>query len=261
MKQLSGFTLIELAIVLIILGLLAGGVLYGQNLIRAAELRAIASEHEKFVAATSTFRGKYFYLPGDMPNAEDFWGVFSAGGGCPAGSGVGTETCNGNGDGMVFAGVADEAGEPFTYWQHLANAGLIEGRYTGINGSDSTRDAELDVNVPRSKVSNAGWTFHLFGGGGANDYTFTDELGHIFRFGVDSDTWSTEDPALTPEEAWNIDSKIDDGLPTYGAVRARFWNNQCGAANDGTHTAADLDASYNLDDTDIECALFFVEGL
>ena len=67
MKQ--AFTLIELAIVLIILGLLAGGVLYGQNLIKAAELRAVASESEKFQAALMTFRGKYFYYPGDMPNA------------------------------------------------------------------------------------------------------------------------------------------------------------------------------------------------
>ncbi len=99
----NGFSLVELSIVLVILGLLTGGILSGQNLIRAAELRAVTTEFSAYQTAVMTFKDKYFALPGDMRNATDFWG--SAGGsgvigdGCEAGTPTGTQTCNGNGDG------------------------------------------------------------------------------------------------------------------------------------------------------------------
>lgn len=61
----SGFSLVELSIVLVILGLLVGGVLTGQSLIRASELRKFMNTMERYKAATYTFRDKYFALPGD----------------------------------------------------------------------------------------------------------------------------------------------------------------------------------------------------
>src|SRR5271155_2823005 len=61
-----GFTLIELSIVLVIIGLIVGGVLVGQDLIRAAEVRATIAQIEKYNTAVNTFRGKYNALPGDM---------------------------------------------------------------------------------------------------------------------------------------------------------------------------------------------------
>jgi prepilin-type N-terminal cleavage/methylation domain-containing protein len=64
----NGFTLIELSIVLVIIGLIVGGVLVGQNLIDAAAVRAQISQIEKYNTAANTFRGKYGYLPGDIPN-------------------------------------------------------------------------------------------------------------------------------------------------------------------------------------------------
>src|ERR1700691_433072 len=63
----SGFTLIELSIVLVIIGLIVGGVLVGQDLIRAAEVRAQISQIEKYNTAVNTFRDKYNALPGDLP--------------------------------------------------------------------------------------------------------------------------------------------------------------------------------------------------
>ena len=124
-----GFSLVELSIVLVILGLLTGGILAGQNMIRAAELRSVITEFQTYQTSQRTFQGKYLALPGDMTNATDFWG--SAGGagfigdGCEAASGTGTQTCNGNGNGAINTPAsASEYGERFTYWQHLANAGL-----------------------------------------------------------------------------------------------------------------------------------------
>src|ERR1700691_726671 len=67
----SGFTLIELSIVLVIIGLIVGGVLVGQDLIRAAEVRATISQIEKYNTAVNTFRGKYNNsIPGDMNSAN-----------------------------------------------------------------------------------------------------------------------------------------------------------------------------------------------
>lgn len=102
-----GFSLVELSIVLVILGLLTGGILAGQSLIRAAELRSVASEHQRYVTATKSFQDKYFSVPGDMKNATSFWGA------ADGGDGLGTDcfnvksttatTCNGNGDTILQA--------------------------------------------------------------------------------------------------------------------------------------------------------------
>ena len=62
----SGFTFVELSIVLAIIGLLVGGVLVGRDLIKAAEIRGHVQQIEKYNAAANTFRSKYGGLPGDL---------------------------------------------------------------------------------------------------------------------------------------------------------------------------------------------------
>jgi prepilin-type N-terminal cleavage/methylation domain-containing protein len=166
----GGFSLVELSIVLVILGLLTGGILTGQNLIRAAELRSVITEFKTYQTAVMTFRDKYFALPGDMRNATDFWnsagGAGVLGDGCEAATGSGTETCNGDGDGdgdgdgiITYGSLgASEYNETFTFWQHLTNAGLIEGSYTGIAGDGGLSDSILGENVPSSRVGQGGWS-------------------------------------------------------------------------------------------------------
>src|SRR3954463_15618522 len=61
-----GFTLIELSIVLVIIGLIVGGILVGQDLIKAAEIRATVGQIEKYNSAVNTFRTKYNGIPGDL---------------------------------------------------------------------------------------------------------------------------------------------------------------------------------------------------
>jgi len=101
----QGFSLVELSIVLVILGLLVGGVLSGQSLIRAAELRKYITLQDRYRTALLSFRDKYFALPGDMTNATAFWGAKSATN-ClnNAGAAVNTATgtCDGNGDGNIY---------------------------------------------------------------------------------------------------------------------------------------------------------------
>src|SRR4051812_40153055 len=63
-----GFTLIELSIVLVIIGLIIGGVLAGRELIASAATRAQIAQIDKYQSAVNAFRSKYGYLPGDIPD-------------------------------------------------------------------------------------------------------------------------------------------------------------------------------------------------
>ena len=63
LRTKQAFSLVELSIVLVILGLLAGGVLSGQALIRAAELRSVTADYQRYTAAIMVFRDKYFSFP------------------------------------------------------------------------------------------------------------------------------------------------------------------------------------------------------
>lgn len=82
----NGFTLAEMAVVIVIIGLMAGLVTAGQELIYSARLRSIIKETYLYQTALNAFYAKYKALPGDMDNAELFW---------PG------QTSNGNGNGSV----------------------------------------------------------------------------------------------------------------------------------------------------------------
>lgn len=259
-----GFSLVELSIVLVILGLLVGGVLSGQSLIRAAELRAATSEYSRYYSATQSFRDKYFAIPGDMNNATRFWGNLG-GTGCvnnAATAAVATGTCDGNGDGNVGipAAAASQTGEEFQFWRQLALAGLIEGSYSGVAGSAGDEDSLLGTNVPKSKMSNGGWSAWGNQTSFGDAQTYTANYGNMFEFGAKVSVSRTFGPLLRPEEAWNIDTKLDDGKPGTGQVIAREVGNFSGAAATKCTTSnsnTDYAGLYNLSNSSVGCALYF----
>jgi prepilin-type N-terminal cleavage/methylation domain-containing protein len=117
----SGFTLVELSIVLMIIGLLVSGILVGKDMIRAAELRSITSEKDQIQTAVNLFKNKYLGLPGDLSNATDFWGTMPTGTcsntAAGASGGTGTQTCNGDGDGIIdLSFVANGNPEFMLFW-------------------------------------------------------------------------------------------------------------------------------------------------
>ena len=254
LSRKRGFSLVELSIVLVILGLLVGGVLSGQSLIRAAELRAVTTEYSRYVTSVQSFRDKYFALPGDMTNATSFWGAMTNCG-VASPSGTGTQTCNGNADGFVSAaaGGASQTVESLAFWQQLANAGLIEGRYTGIVGTAAANDWDIGTNIPRSKLSGGGWTT-----GSRTSYTTGSGVNFdgFWRnwFYVLGDGNGTDITLLLPEESWNIDTKLDDGKPGTGKAVAR-WTGCTDAAS-----GAVLAANYLLSTTSKVCDIRFVEA-
>ncbi len=255
MKQRAAFSLVELSIVLVILGLLTGGILAGQSLIRAAQLRAVATEYSRYTAAARSFRDKYFALPGDMPNATAFWGVANATPAtCRTTVGTGTQTCDGNGDGRVenvgFIGAVVD--EDYRFWQHLANAGLIEGNYTGV---DTGSFVSTTLNSPPSKLSGALWFTFGWGiatGGGIYD----GDYGNAFAIGAPATNAWVSGPIFKPEEAWNIDTKMDDGMPAIGGVVTMVSNITSNTCNNSTASNS-FTATYTLSNTSLSCALIF----
>lgn len=246
-----GFSLVELSIVLVVLGLLVGGVLSGQALIRASQLRSISSDYSKYITATQTFRDKYFALPGDMTNATAFWGDQATGtSACASASTAdGTPgTCNGNGNGEINPGVFNEW---YRAWQHLAMAGLIEGSYLGIGvGWDYAAVAGRDV--PSSKISPAGFTFLWTTQSGGNaqfgNAILPDVSFNWIMFSQPFNSSQVAEPLLTPEEAWNIDTKMDDGKPFQGIIRGG-QRSICAAL--GT----DINSNYALTSSSKVCVL------
>lgn len=255
-KHLSGFTLVELSIVLVILGLLVGGVLAGQSLIRAAELRSVTTQYNGYIAAVNSFRDKYFALPGDMANATAFWGKDNTNCSSDSGTAATNGTCNGNADGTisVASAGANSRSEIYAAWKHLALAGLIEGNYTGLSGTGGAYESNIGSNVPRAKLNNAGWTIYNLGDATVTSTNmFEGTYGNVLMFGTyaaGSQTWGY---ALKPEEAWNLDTKMDDGRPGLGAVRVREDLTGCHTAGTSNSVALAATANYALTTTSLQC--------
>lgn len=250
-----GFSLVELSIVLVILGLLTGGILGGQSLIRAAELRSVSTEYNRYITAMQTFRDKYFALPGDMANATSFWGASSS---CPGTAGTGTQTCNGNGNGRIgVAAAASQYGEDYTFWQHLANAGLIEGTYTGMAGSAGGTHRTVD-NSPRGKLSNSLWMIDDDGSSVAAMFPVA-VARHNFRLGGTISNGWPHGKLLTPEEMWNVDTKMDDSRPGFGAVTGTL--STYGSLSDCSTSDTASSADYELSIRSKECIFLGSMGI
>ncbi len=122
MKTLQkGFTLVEIAIVLVIIGLLLGGILKGQEMITQAKIKNVIADFSGISAAYHGYQDRYRAIPGDDPGAAR-WTT-------PAG------VVAGNGDGLV-AGVYNAAcatapiPETCHWWDHLRRAGFVSGSGT-----------------------------------------------------------------------------------------------------------------------------------
>lgn len=259
---MRAFSLVELSIVLVILGLLVGGILAGQSLIRAAELRAVSTEFSRYKTAISAFRDKYFFLPGDISNATSFWSA----GTCPGTNANTTSpqpnTCNGDGDGMIEANEssATTSNGTFRFWQHLAMAGLIEGSYTGVPNSATFSHLTISLttpNAPASKLSTATWGVFYAGNYASDSLLFyAGSYGNAFGFGAPVANAGASGPVLKPEEAWNIDTKIDDGKPATGIMTSLYTQNGTGAGNCGDKATG----AYTLNTSTVNCSLILKTG-
>jgi prepilin-type N-terminal cleavage/methylation domain-containing protein len=186
MRKQAGFTLIEIAIVLVIIGLLLGGVLKGQELITSARVRNLISQQDGVKAAYFGFLDRFRALPGDYSLAA----VNLA---C-------TPACtNGNGNGQILSVAAgDTIDEYIAVWEHLSKAGFINGSYNYVIAPETPATAPTSPYGRYLQLIND----NAYGIG-------TGALRHNIKTGN----------AIPSEILSEIDRKIDDGNPVGGVFQ------------------------------------------
>ena len=249
MKKYSGFTLIELSVVIVIIGLIVAGVVGGQSLVQQAKLRGLVSDINKHEIALNTFKLEYDAIPGDFVRASNY--------------GLGND---GNGDKQITNGTT--VPETLCVSDHLSSAGLIEGSYTcpGSYGSH----AQIDDYVPKIGYSdNVFFYYHhagppkassanyFFNGLGALDPIYLAYSGNTIGIGSVTDGGRPISGFLTVKDSVSLDSKIDDGGPGAGRVLiSRGWYDAAGTCTD-KHIRQALPVALNYSDTGKTCRLFY----
>ncbi len=194
----SGFTLVEIAIVLVIIGLLLGGILKGQELINSARVRNLADTNAGIQAAYYGFIDRYRQIPGDWTasNATNGIGV--------------TITGDGNQNGRLDAGTSatDFWTESSALWEQLSKAGFISGTYNGGVSAVAAYQAQ-DV-APRNAFNGYMQVYRTdsYANGADNATLGSVRLGLVMGRNI---------PVNIARE---IDVKLDDGIPVTGTTRA-----------------------------------------
>lgn len=200
MKRQKGFTLIEIAIVLVIIGLLLGGVLKGQELINTARVRALNNTVDGITAAWFSFQDRYRAFPGDYLQARAIVNLPLV-------------TVGGDGNGRV-----DSPAERGQVWAHLEAAGYITGGYTGVVIPDGS---EYVCTVLVCPDNGFGTGMSLFHGTEVRTPTAVDAHELITGQGI------------PVEVIAELDRKVDDGSPDTGLMQlgnnATFGNCITGA--------------------------------
>ncbi|MEQ1705654.1 MAG: prepilin-type N-terminal cleavage/methylation domain-containing protein [Rickettsiales bacterium] len=228
-KFKNGFTLIELSIVLVIIGLLVGGIMVGKDLINAAAIRSQISQIEQYNTAANTFKLKYGGLPGDIPEPHAS-GFGFATRGQYAGQGDGNGVLEGvsSNSAGVNSGQLVLGGETGMFWVDLSNAQLIEGAFISSVTPTSAgfiATSRIPTVMPYAKIGNSNFVFVWSGGwmgysGSSDRKNYFGISAAISTGGISSTGHHYFEPMLTVNQAYIIDSKIDDGLPQSGKVMA-----------------------------------------
>lgn len=147
MKKQSGFTLIEIAIVLVIIGLLLGGVLKGQELINSAKVKNLAGDFRNIPLFIYGYQDKYRALPGDQ-NQAALDAQFP-----PANTATASTTTATLANGVINGNWNDlgAASESYLFWQHVRLAGLAPGPTT-IPGTPAHGDGYLPMNATGGEI-------------------------------------------------------------------------------------------------------------
>ena len=191
----SGFSLVEIAVVLVIIGLLLGGILKGQEMINSAKVRNLADLNSGVAAAYHGFIDRFRRVPGDWEASQAASAI-----GQPINGG-------GNNNGRLDNPVGDQYTEPNALWEQIASAGFMEGAYSGDPAKPTTDSDQTPLNAFN----------HIVIMGRTSDFQNAGEvprLSLVLGRGIPVDI------------AQELDIKLDDGVPGAGGLRL--------AVDDGT---------------------------
>ena len=180
LRKQSGFTLVEIAIVLVIIGLLVGGVLKGREMITNAKIKRIENDFSGVSAAIFAYQDRYGVLPGDDPAASTRF------------SGTWRGADNGNGSGNISGGwnSTNNGSESRKIWKHLRGSGLIAGPVDNTTAS-------------YQQPSNS------FGGLIGIDLSLYNLSGHNIVFGE-----------IPGDIAQILEARGDDSVPSTGSIQS-----------------------------------------
>jgi prepilin-type N-terminal cleavage/methylation domain-containing protein len=205
-SQQSGFTLVEIAIVLVIIGLLLGGILKGQELINSAKVKNLANDFRVIPTYIYAFQDKFKALPGDDISATTHMS------GCVA------PCANGNGNGVIngFWNSVTATDESWQFWAHVRHANLAAGPTTW------TAAAVGDPYVPKNAV----------GGQIGISSAATASVQIVTMTG----TYQVCSAGLLGKFVKQLDVQMDDGNTATGSMRAVADGAAMGAAAVATAT-------------------------
>ena len=211
MNKQAGFTLIELAIVLVIIGLLLGGVLRGQELINSAKVKNMARDFQNVQVYIYGYQDKYKALPGDDHSANTHVN--------------GTNAANGTQNGVIEGAwnTATNGDESCVFWEHVRKAGLAP-------GSTAISCAANNTYQPRNADGG------LIGVQSAS--TLATITGMTGAYAICSD-------AILGKFALQLDTTLDDGDPSTGSVRA-ITSGTSGAGMNTAAVNAAINATYTV---------------
>jgi len=205
----TGFTLLELSIVLVILGLIVGGVLVGKDLITQATIRSTISQIEEVNSATSAFRLKYHALPGDIsPASAASFGLFS-----PTAPAIAIfENRN-------YYGYCSVKG--LMFWRHLSEVGLVHGQY-GMVGNSALDPVSAQVSGPVTNFSDSYMETKL-GNSFMQPFNAYNNKIYLYTGGLlelNTGYCTPDNGSISPLQIHAMDTKLDDGRPNTGNLRA-----------------------------------------
>lgn len=250
-KETAGFTLIEISIVIVIIGLIIGGVLVGKDLVKSAEIRAAVSEISAIQAGILVFKNKYNALSGDMRDATSIW---------PG------ATSNGDGDGFFETSDSAQDQEGGYLWHHMGLAQVYK-TFTRPNAANFSNIP--GINTPQILPGTAATGQRRNQTSTHRRYGSTLNYIQLGKYNGASGG-SITCAAVDSMTAHAIDSKYDDGVPSSGKVLA-YVTSTCAVIAPtctdypGDYVGGDYDyhqppgsVSYDFNTPDSACRMAFL---
>jgi prepilin-type N-terminal cleavage/methylation domain-containing protein len=258
-KVSSGFSLIELSMVIIIIGLIVAGTISAHSIVKAAKLRDVISDYYEYSTAFSSFKGQFKAIPGDFTKAHLYWGDDCGTNPEPTTNPPFFHTnglnnrCSGNGDGYItWDGIGTF--EIYKVFQHLYLAGYVSQAYTGNNFVSEplyTGGEQLyrpGINVPKSSFGDD--SYYIIAGRNTIPAAITwsnterkAKTDYLFIVRVNPDHLTTLS-YLSSRDSYNLDNKIDDSKADTGVFLSIDSN-----APDITSSCLSGTSLYDLEDT------------
>lgn len=257
----KGFTLVELSIVLVIIGLLIGGVLVGQSLIDSAKLNKLQKQISQYDIAVGLFISQFRAYPGDFARAATIWG--SVAGNCKTDVGTGTQTCSGDGNWQINADCcgATSQHESLRFWEHLQNAKMLESTLSGASANNCVGNQSCytpDINSPSTNFGKD-TAVSIFTSMSTNGIAWSGkaETRNTWYLGrpqsQDNATYLGRPHGnfFKPIDARVYDAKFDDGFPYTGSITT-LGNSSYSNCTGGSYTAP---GSYNISYGNNACSM------